>query len=358
MPLILPDTYCKPLKTGTWEQDYFQVMIDHLNDFKTHVADILDEFVSHSKITDVDRDTHTSAIYNNIDKFCEFYSLYQSGKRIASHRFFNEILEGFDPRFETPYFKKQYKIRFTPFYRMRNDKSILIDMVEKGNAQYTLFHIPFNKRHRCNTARFNSHGTPILYVSDNIHTTWLEINKTCTKSTAGNDRIDVGVFQNSIYFHYYDFTIKDINELIVQGKTSSQEKDNLLDYLYFYPLICGLHSDIEYNNEYAGYRKAYIMPSLIMEYFIERAINSSAHNKMFAFKYSSVKKGADSKSANFAFFAHQKKEAQKYCKELTDVFMPKMANLYHEDIVSSLKLKKIQPIGLEKIRKHILKLVP
>lgn len=354
----VPANYCVPLMTGDWKSDYFQFLIDHLTEFKRHASDIIDDFRTKDYITtDRDKKAYNQNIHENVDNYCHFYQLYKEGKRIQAHELFFNILEKQKPLFTSDFINKYFTSRWTPFYRMRNDSAIIADRAIVGSEP--LFHIPFSKRHRCNNARFNSHGTPILYVSDDIQTTWLEMKQTCLSTTTGRDRLDLGIFKNSIAFHYYDLSVRDINVLWTNSDTSSDARLELLDYLTLYPLICGLHSDIDHETEYVAYNKAYIMPSLFMEYFIKESLLGFGYTKTFAFKYTSVKPGSNPNSSNFAFYAHQKNTGTDYCTELKSKFLVESRNFYHEDMLATFPTyDKIDVSRLDMIKSHVLGLFP
>jgi hypothetical protein len=160
------------------------------------------------------------------------------------------------------------------------------------------------------------------------------MKKTCENTLTGSERIDVGIFSNSIPFNYFDLSIRDINQLIIDSQTKSDSRSELLEYLQMYPLICGLHTDIDFTPEtYIVFNKSYIIPELMMEYFINKSLSGIGYQKLIVLKYSSVKDGANPHSSNFAFFAHQKNSLNDYCTELSNLFMRKRHTIYHEDIV-------------------------
>lgn len=337
-----------------WDKVYSDELGIFLSDYLVFSEGLLNDLKGKGIIDNVSYTFYLNSIKSGADDLIRIITSYIDGNRSLIHEQFYKLM-----MFYKPFLNENFQINTIPqnfiFFRIRSDKGVIDD--KKINPDYALFHIPFDKRFLVNNLRYNPHGIPCLYCSNNLRTAWIESKepKIDPKLSSGKF-LNTAIFFNEREINCLDFSLKKIDKLYDNIFTTPgiDSLKSFLQYIAIYPLIAALHTDVDYNPfEYVSFSIEYLTSTLLMDWLIK---NSSLYFKgrdISSIKYSSVEDKEDN-SYNYAFPSTYDKSVN-YCKNLTSLFLKKFKYYYSDDIVNLMGVTVVDKSEIMKIQDFMIK---
>lgn len=315
--------------------DYIAELKNYFNNYKHFANTILNDLIKENIVSDYSKDTYTGIIDIGINKILSILNFYRYGNREKMHPLFLDLMNNYKPFIERTNNYTDIP-RNTYFYRIRFDKGILDDKAK--NPMYAVFHIPFNKRYLVNNLRYNPHGIPCLYCSNNLKTAWIETNRPqIDKDFLTDNILNAAIFSISNNINCIDFSLSSFNELysavIKNNGKVSKDLSTLLTYISLFPLISSLHTKVVDYNVKTSFSVEYIIPTILMDWLYITQASSYSYfngNKISAIKYSSVQDN-NADAYNYVFPSNFK-EGELYCSYLESLFLRKYKYYYSDDI--------------------------
>lgn len=309
----------------------FSLPIDRGNyDFYNHLKAFLKEY----------NKTYFDCQNEDINKICEniiqSVAEYLNGKPAKAYKIF----------FET--FEFLHKNHFIMWYEkdMISDSLPLLFRVRKNDnysmfSRSDMFHVPFNKRHLCNTSRYSIAGYPSLYLSTSLKLCCNELrlrketflSGTVFKQTKSINGIKIYVLELSIkpsdfllannfsgvfdrYYHHRHWNPQLINSEFYQES-----------YFYWYPVIAACSY---IRNDANTFAPEYIIPQLLMQCIREK----QDENTIYGIRYfpCSSKESSDL-GINYVFptCSFPTTDNFQYCKLLSEVLHLKVPVIFNSN---------------------------
>jgi hypothetical protein len=337
-----------------WDKDYTDELQIFLSEYLVFSEELLDDLKNKGKINNISHAYYLNSIKTGATDLINILTSYVSGNRTLIHEQFYKLMA-----FYKPFLNQNFQINTIPknfvFYRVRSDKGIIADKLT--NPDYTLFHIPFNKRFLVNNLRYNPHGIPCLYCANNLRTAWIESKEPAIDASLSSDKfLNTAIFLNEREINCLDFSLQKFDKLYddIFTKPGIASVQLFLQYSAIYPLIAALHTDVDYKPfSYISFSIEYLAPTLLMDWLIKNSSSYFKGREISSIKYSSVEDTTDD-SYNFAFPSSFDK-SEIYCKNLTSLFLKKFKYFYSDDIVNLMGITVADKTEIMKIQDYMLK---
>lgn len=326
--------------------DYSSEVKSHLNYYYEEVDKAFDEYIAKGFLLPENKKQYLKELKITSEQIVTILTCYVKGERFQAVDNFRKLIKSYKRIISNQFFHNKLSIG-TVFFRIRTDRGAIISR-NSGSIppEHILFHIPFSQRYKVNNLRFNAQGIPCLYCSTDLLTAWRETKEIGKTGLGNGDKsLNIAAYRNSSPIAYIDFSLQNFDKFTTG--LNSYNFSKLLLYIKIYPLVMALHTKIDFGNETVAFYHDYVIPTLIMDWFLSKdgKIPSRAHT-VICIKYSSVENNVPITGYNYVFpTTHKGKE--EYCTLLSNVLLSNGSYYYlYEDQI----LKMYSIIGPNEIQ--------